>query len=169
MANYEAVWRVLADLVTEFRKMGETVPSHVVNDLRSAKTTMQILKVDEDNPDHLLRIEEFLANVESYVICWAQKRFEARTFDGWMDRLESARREVHKIMQPRSNFVPGTPRDKHWIRVKASNDVPLKRIKSVAQEVGLEHKIHKSEYLIVYGEKGKIRSFIKRMAELHRD
>jgi len=49
-----------------------------MRDLRSAKTTMQILKVHKGNPEYLSRIEEFLENIEFYVTHIAQTRFERK-------------------------------------------------------------------------------------------
>jgi len=57
VVNYEALWQVLADLVTELRKSGESIPPYLVKDLRSARTTIQILNVDRENLDHISRIE----------------------------------------------------------------------------------------------------------------
>jgi len=163
VTNYEAIWRVLADLITELRRAGEVVPSHVMKDLRSAKTTMQILKVDRNNLDHISRIEEFLGNVTSYAMYAAQRTLGAQAFDSWVDRLEEARRHVPEETQPTSGFIPGVPRDKYWIRMKATEDIPLYKIKGIAAESGLEHKIHENQYIIVYGEKGRIQDFIKRI------
>jgi len=139
------------------------LPSHVMKDLRSAKTTMQILKVDRNNLDHISRIEEFLGNVECYVMYAAQRTLGAKAFDSWVDRLKDARRHVPEETQPASGFIPGVPRDKYWIRMKVTGDIPLSKIKGIAAESGLEHKIHESEYIIVYGEKGRIQNFIKRI------
>jgi len=169
MINYEAVWQVLADLITELRKAGVVVPSHVMKDLRSAKTTMQILKADRDNPDHLLRIEELLGNVEIYIMSTAQKEFETQTVNDWMDRLKRERSEAQEEIRPSGKFYPGVPRDKHWIRIKTTNDIPPKRIEQVAAEEGLEYKTQENGYIIVYGEKSSIQNFIKKMAELHED
>lgn len=169
MINYEAAWQVLADLITELRKAGEVLPSQVMRDLRSAKTTIHILKVDKANPDHPLRIEEFLRNVESYVMYTAEKRFGAQTVDGWMDRLDKARREVLEVAQPSTKFVPGVPRDKHWVRVRTTDEIYLKMIKSAASEEDLRHKTYKNGYVIVYGEKSRIQNFIKRMTRLHKN
>jgi len=43
--------------------------------------------------------------------------------------------------------------------------MPLDRIKSAAEASGLEHKAHEDGYVVVYGEKSKIQSFIKKIAE----
>lgn len=64
-----------------------------------------------------------------------------------------------------SRFISGVPRDKHWIRMKATENIPLDRIKSAAEASGLEHKANEDGYVVVYGEKSKIQSFIKKIAE----
>jgi len=166
VVNYEALWQVLADLVTELRRSGESIPPYVMKDLRSAKTTIQILKVDKDNPDHILRIEEFLRSVESYVMYAAQSRLGAQTVKKWMKQLKKTREEAQEEIYPQVRFIPGVPRDKHWVRIKASADIPIRRIETAAEEMGLEHEACGNGYIIVYGEKGKIRNFIRRMAEL---
>jgi len=167
--NYEAIWQVLAELVTELRKVGEVVPSQVMRDLRSAKTTIQIFKVDKDNPDHLLRIEELMGNVESYIMCTAQKRFGPETINKWTERLEKARGEVHEEIPFSRRFVPGIPRDKDWVGIKTTDDIPLKQIVQAAEGQGLLYKNYGNGYVIVYGEKGEIKDFIKRLMDLHKN
>ncbi|MEM2922524.1 MAG: DUF2096 family protein [Candidatus Bathyarchaeia archaeon] len=169
MVNYEKLWQVLADLLTELRKYGESIPPYVMRDLRSAKTTIQIMKVDKDNPDHITRIEEFLGNAESYLMYAAEKRLELQTVDKWMERLKKAREEDQKEAYPQVKFVPGVPRDKHWVRIKPSADIPLGRIGVAVREMGLRHEARENGSVIVYGEESKIRNFVRRMAELSRD
>jgi len=163
VTNYEAVWRVLADLMTELRKAGEVVPANVIKDLRSAKTTIEILKVDRENPDHLSRIEGFQASVGSFIMCTAEKRFGPQTVNNWMYRLERARTELGEDTQTERIFFSRVPRDKHWVRIKSTHEISLKRIRSVAEEEGLEHETHKDGYVIVFGDKSRIQNFIKRM------
>jgi len=169
VVNYEAIWQVLADLVTELRKVGEVVPSQVMRDLRSAKTTMQIFKVDRDNPDHLVRIEELMGNIESYIMSKAQKRFGPETINEWAERLEKARGQVHEETPSSRRFVPGVPRDKDWVRIKTTDDIPLKEIVQAAEGEGLLYKTCGNEYVIVYGEKDRIKNFVKRLMDLHKN
>lgn len=166
--NYEELWRALADLVTELRRSGESVPPYVMKDLRSAKTTIQILKVNRDNPEHVSRVEEYLRSVESYAMYAAQKRLGSLTVDHWMERLKRASEEPEAAHTP-VTFVPGVPRDKDWLRIKVSEDIPLGRIEALAEEMDLGHEARENGYVIVYGEKDEIRNFVKRMAEFSRD
>lgn len=169
VVNYEALWQVLADLVTELKKSGESIPPYVMKDLRSAKTTIQILKVNRDNPDHISRTEEFLRSVESYVMYATEKRFEPSKIDEWMERLRNAWQEPEEAIPRPGGFVTGVPRDKHWVRMKISPDLPERRIKAVTHELGISYQLRENGFALVYGEKGKIRNFVRRMAEFSQD
>jgi len=166
VVNYEAMWKVLAELITELRKAGEALPPSIMNDLRSAKTTIQILRVDKDNPDHVSRIEEFLGNVELYVMHVAQKKFGTEAADGWLRRLGQARAENHKKVREETKFIPGIPRDTHWIRIKTTNDMPLDRIVGAVEEEGLGYRTPGDGFVIVYGEKRKVQNLVKKIARL---
>ncbi|MEM3041230.1 MAG: DUF2096 family protein [Nitrososphaerota archaeon] len=165
MTNYEAVWQVFADLVTELRRAGETVSSQVVRDLRSAKTMIQISKVDRDNPDHLVRIEELIRSIESCIMPKAEKRFGREAVAEWEERLEKARGEVHEESLSSRRFVPGVPRNKDWVRIETTDDIPLEKVVQAAGEEGLICKTDGDQWVIVYGEKTGIKNLIDRLTE----
>lgn len=165
--DYEALWRAMAELITEIRKSGETVQSSIMRDLRSAKTMIQISKVDKDNPEHLSRIEEYLSNVEAYLIDTALRKFGSQYAYRWMERLEEARKSVVEEAKPSTKFVTGVPRDQHWIRIKTSSDTPVEEIKKLAAETDLKYRIQEEDHILVYGEKDKIKDFVRRIAESH--
>jgi len=62
--DHEEVWKVLNDLIIEFRKKGETVPPEVMADLRAAKTLIHVLKADPTKKENVPTIEMYLGNVE---------------------------------------------------------------------------------------------------------
>ena len=72
--GYEETWKVLADLIAELRKKGEVIPASVMNDLRSAKTMMQIFKADPSHIENIPRIETYLENVEFFDVAEASAR-----------------------------------------------------------------------------------------------
>jgi len=165
--RYGEVWKTLADLITEFRKRGETIPSNVMADLRAAKTMIQVLRADPERVENVPTIEAYLGNVESYLIMEAHKKFGAEFADDWMERLREARKitaEEEKI-EPASRFVPGLPRGQHWVRVQISNEMPEKEVKRLAEESGLSFKKMRDGYALVYGEGEKLKLFVKRTAE----
>jgi len=167
--SYEENWKVLADLLTELRKKGEKIPTDVMNDLRSAKTMIQILKADPTHIENIPRIETYLRNVESYAILVAQKKLGTGFVERWLRKLEKARKtkiEEKEKVTPR--FVPGLPRDKNWVRIQISKDTPREDVESLVKENKLSCKMQKNGYMIVYGNGESIKSFVKKMAEKFR-
>ena len=66
--NYYALWKLMADLIMELKRRGESIPPRVMNDLRSAKTMIEIAKIDRSSPQVTMRIEEYLNNLEAYLL-----------------------------------------------------------------------------------------------------
>jgi len=162
--NYEEVWNVLADLITELRNKGQLIPANVMNDLRSAKTMIQVYKADTKHIENIPRIETYLESVEVQLISMAQEKVGSEFVVKWMKKLEEARRKVSEEKKEVARFVPGLPRDKHWVRVQISEDTPRKEIEKLAKENSLSHKMQKDGYMLVYGDDENIKAFVKKMA-----
>lgn len=169
--NYEEIWKKLADLITEFRKRGETIPQDVMEDLRAAKTMIQVFKADHSHVENVPSIETYLRNVESYLIFTAQRKFGSEFVDKWMQRLKEAREGTPKedATKAASRFVPGLPRGKRWLRVKISEETPKKEIERLGKECGLSYKTQRDGYVLVYGEGEELKSFVKKMSDRLRD
>lgn len=165
--NYGEEWKVLAVLFIDLRKGGEAIPENVMNDLRSAKTMIQILKADPTHIENLPRIETYLANVESYLVSAAEKRFGSEFAKRWMKKLEEAKGKIEEEARTVSRFVPGLPIGETWVRVQVSEDTPREDIERLAAENELLQKIE-NEYVLVYGDGKKIKTFVKKMAEKFR-
>ena len=73
--GYGEIWKILDDLIIEFRKRGENIPVNVIEDLRAAKTMMQVWKADSSRAENIPSIEGYLNNVESYLIFTAHEKF----------------------------------------------------------------------------------------------
>ena len=163
--GYGEAWKVLADLITELRKRGETIPPHIMNDLRSAKTMIQILKADPTHTENLPRIETYLENVESYLVFTAQEKFGSDYAEEWIKKLDKARRAREEEEEATPRFVPGLPRGKYWVRVQVSESMSKSDIKRLAKESKLSSKMQKNGYMLVYGDVEKVKLFVKKMAE----
>jgi len=168
--SYEERWKVLADLFTELRKKGEKIPTNVINDLRSAKTMIEILKADPTHIENIPRVETYMGNVESHLIFVAQEKFGSEFVEQWMKRLEEARKvvKVRKRVEAGQRFVPGIPPGKHWVRIQISEDAPREDVERLVKENKLSCKMQKNGYMLVYGNSESIKSFVKRMAEKFR-
>jgi len=165
--NYEEVWKTLADLITEFRKRGETIPPDVMEDLRAAKTMIQVFKADPSHVENIPSIETYLGNVESHLIFTAQKKFGSDFVEKWMQKLREAREKTPRegVTKAASRFVPGLPRGKRWLRVKISRETPRKEIERLAEECGLSCRAQRDGYVLVYGGGEDIKFFVKKMSD----
>jgi hypothetical protein len=162
--GYVAVWKVLEEMITDFRRKRLAVPSQVMEDLKSAKTLLKILKAEPSRGEHIQKIDVYLGNVESYLVSQGQKTFGIEYVDEWMEKVDNASREIYDEEEKESRFIPGVPRHQKWIRVASSNDLPTEKVRAIADEMKLSHMAQKDGSLLVYGEDETIKNFVKKMA-----
>jgi hypothetical protein len=160
--GYSSAWQVLENMIADFRKRGINVPEEVMTNLKSAKTMIKILKADPSRGETLQKIEEYLGNVESYLISEGQKKVGDEYVKDWLKRLEEANRKVDDETETR--FVAGLPREGKWIRVKPSAELTLEKLKKIAEELNLSYNIQHDGYLLVYGTDECIKEFVKKIA-----
>jgi len=160
--GYLAVWKVLEEMITDLKKKGVTVPANILNDLRYARTLINVLKADPTRLETSQKIEEYLNNVEAYLILEGQK-FGDKYVEGWVKRLEEANRKIFEE-EEETRFVPGLPREQRWIRIKPSEDMPVEALKALANELNLSFEMQNDGYLLVYGKDEHLKDFVKKMA-----
>ena len=165
--SYEERWKNLADLLAELQERGEKIPAEVMNDLRSAKTLIQVLKADPTHTENISRIDTYMRNVESYAIFAAEKR-GTETVDEWLKKLDTKRAQKKEDQATGSRFSSGVPRDKSWMRIKISDETPLEDVKNLVNENKLSYKIQENGYMLLYGDEKNIKSFVKRLIEQFR-
>ncbi|RLI22694.1 hypothetical protein DRO54_00505 [Candidatus Bathyarchaeota archaeon] len=167
--NYEIVWKVLSDLATELKKRGEVLPPNVMKDLRSAKTMIEIIKADPTCTECIPKIESYLDMAESALILHVQEKLGPKTAEEWMRKIETVRKKAYEeemeAEAKASKFVPGVPRDQSWIRIEITNQTPKEIIENITKETGLSCEIQEDSYALVYGEKERIKEFVRKMAE----
>ena len=139
------------------------VPADVISDLRSAKTLINVLRADPTRIDTGQKVEEYLRNVESYLVSEGQKRFGTEYVDEWLKRLDEASKKVFEEKEE-TRFIPGLPREQKWIRVKPSDELPSEKIKELADELNLSCDVQNDGCLLVYGEDERVKGFVKKMA-----
>jgi len=163
--NYYALWKLMADLIRELKRRGESIPPQVMDDLRSAKTMLEIAKIDRSNVEVTMRIEEYLNNLESYLLPLAREKLGEEHIDKLMKDIAEAQRNMSTPKKKEERRFPvGAPRDKHWIRIKPTEEMPLNAIREVCGETGLKHDLQEDGYVLIYGEKEQIKEFVKRTA-----
>jgi len=168
--GYGEVWKLLDEMVIEFRKRGESIPLNVMEDLRAAKTMIQVWKADPKRTENIPSIEAYLGNVESYLIFTGQEKFGAGFAEKWIEKMRDARKTIRtgqaeETWEPASKFVAGLPRGKKWVRVQVSTETPKSDIKKLATESGLMTKTQTDGYLLVFGEEDKLKLFVQKISE----
>jgi hypothetical protein len=168
---YEEVWLTLEALIKEFRRRGETIRPEVIKDLRLAKSLIHVARAKPQHEADLLQIEVYLNNIEFYLIPKAEEKFGQIFADEWMKKLEKARKEATEeewLGSAAFKFFPSTPRNMPWVRVKLSENIKHDIVEAFAKESGLRTSGKESGYLLVYGEKEKLKIFMKKMTERFR-
>ena len=163
--SYEEKWKILAELLIELQKNGEKIPIDVMNDLRSAKTIIQVLKADPTHIETHSRIDEYMRSVESYGIFAVEKQ-GTENVEEWLIKLKNPKKpENNKKPETTPRFIPGVPRDMKWLRVQTSENTPPEDVKKLVKESKLLYKIQKKGHILVYGNEKNIKSFVKKMTE----
>jgi len=161
--NYLATWKVLEEMIIDFRKKGMVVPAEIMSDLKSAITLANVLKAGPNRVDVARKVDEYLLNVESFVVSEGEKMFGSKYVKEWLERLENAERQTVEE-EEKTEFVTGFPREHKWIRVKPSNELPIEKLKALAEETSLSYNVQNDGYLLVYGKDECIKDFVKKMA-----
>jgi hypothetical protein len=162
--GYEAVWKVLEEIIIELRKKGVATPQRVMNDLKSAKVMIKIMDADESRGETAQKVEQYLGNVESYVVTEVHKKFKPARIDEWLKRLEEATCEICGMEEKEEpKFISGVPRDQKWIRVEPLASLPLEKLKQLAEESNLSSRVQEDGRLLVHGRAEDIKEFVKKM------
>lgn len=165
--GYSETWKILEDIIIEFRKKGLTVPATVMTDLKAAKTMIRLMDAETGKGELASQTEQYLRNVESYLITEAQKHFPPERIDEWLRRLDEATVETCECLKEKvkeeSRFIPGLPRDQKWVRVMPITSLPSEKLKQLADDSSLSLKTEKDGHIIAYGRPEDVREFVKKM------
>jgi hypothetical protein len=164
MGRNMASWKLLEDMMLELKKSGATIPAKVIEDLRGAKSMLK-LSCMPGSGDAVQKAEEYLANVEAFVMNEGQKAFGDERVDEWLRQLEDANVEVCAEPSAAENkFVVGVPRDQKWVRVEPVGEWTADKIGQFAKEQSLQVKSQSDGRLVVYGQPENLKAFVKKMA-----
>jgi len=162
-----SAWKVLEEIIFEFRKKELPIPKKVMDDLRSAKVLINVVEANEKGCTETdPKITEYLGNVEVYLISEAQKNFPPKTVDKWLNQLETTScimTAQEEKTEP--HFTPGLPRNQKWMRIKPLANLPLEKIESFALESKLSFRIEEEGQLLVYGNIDAVKEFVKKMTK----
>lgn len=165
--GYSAAWKVLEEMISDFRKKGLDVPAGIMSDLRHAKTLINVLKADPSRLETSQKVEEHLRSVESYLVSEGTRKLGEGYAENWIERLNDASVKATEEEKEQTRFISGIPRKQKWIRVKPSTELPIERLKALADELDLSHSIQDDGCLLVYGRDQCIKDFVKKMTAKH--
>lgn len=152
----------MSKTITELRKKGEIIPANVIADLRSAKTMIEISKVSAAHVDNLSKIEEYLGRVEAFILPAAKKVLG----EHYCEDIYCKILEAYKSTKPFSTvtqrkFPVGIPRNKKWIRLKSSAEIPMEKAIELSDKFGLKFIIEDGGRIIIFGDEDKLKSFLE--------
>jgi len=162
--SWDARWKILSDVIVDLCKRGERVPQNIINDLRSAKVMLEVVKADKARAESIARLEEYLGNVESYVLSAAKNVLGEDYVNNILRKLCELETEGFILEEP-PRFHLGLPRGEKWIRIQVSEITPLEFIRDTASEFNLKIRVEEDGYVLVYGTEENLRAFVKKVAE----
>ena len=164
--NYEYLWKVLEELIVDFTKKGVTVPQELVDDLKSARTLINIHRVDPAALEIATDIELNLAQIESNLLYFAESDVSAEYADRCLKRIDEARkRGLSEERKATSRFVSGVPKGKQWIRISVSDMISDKEMDGMLKELNLSCKPQDDGYLLIYGKDEDLKTLVKEISK----
>jgi hypothetical protein len=159
-----AYWKLLEDMMIALKKKSVVIPQNVLEDLRAAKSMIQLhCTLSTGGGDAIQKAEELTANVESFLVTEGQKVLGSDAVDEWLRRLEEANAQICQEPAKENKFVTGVPRDQKWVRVEPIVNLPTERILQIAKAQNLAVNPQKDGRLVVYGQPENLRDFLKKM------
>jgi hypothetical protein len=164
--GYAATWKLLEDMMIELRKKGVAIPASILTDLKSAKLMMNISQAEGSRGEATQKVEEYLTNVEGYLVAEVEKAFGSERVDEWLRKLDAVSCEVCESKPQKKiedTFISGVPRDQKWIRVEPIKTLPEERLEKMAKDLNLQVNPQKDGRLVIFGQPEEIKQFLKKM------
>jgi hypothetical protein len=162
-----ATWKILEDMTLKLRRKGVEIPPNVINDLRSAKSMLEISPSEKGSGDFLAKIQECTDNLEAFLTTQVEKTFGVKAADDFLRQLEDSSCSTCQTCQPtkktENKFVSGVPRDQKWIRVEPIDSLSAEKLRQMAHEHNLSVSPQEDGKLVVYGKPEDIKAFVKEM------
>jgi len=172
--TYDKLWEILENLMLVLQKKSKKIPEEVLRDLKSAKTLINISKAEsETRSETIMKIETYLSNVETYLLILAEE-LGKEFADEYLRQIHVTRIEIREDLEKKSfqretetksRFISGIRRDEHWIRIKIDEDIKKEFVEEVAEELDLNFKMQNDGFLLVHGDKGKIKRLVRKIAD----
>jgi hypothetical protein len=166
VSNYEKKWKILDNFLIKLKKKGVKIPLEIINDLRSAKTIIQVLKPNLKKTENISRIEEYMRKVETFAVYTSEKLGISDVEELLKKTTCMKQQEKTKHPKETQKFIHGVPKNNSWLLIKPSEELQVKLIKELVKKNQLGLKIEKNEDIIVFGKQNMIKSFVKDVTKL---
>ena len=164
MSHNLAYWRLLEEMMLELKKSGVTIPAKVVEDLRAAKSMIQLFYTQGSHGSALQHAEEYLANAEAYIMTEGQKTLGSDKVDEWLRLLKEADAKEREELIAKDKFVTGVPRNQKWIRIEPTNDFSVECIERMVKDQKLQIRKQVDSKLLIYGQPDDLKILLKKIA-----
>lgn len=164
-SSHIAKSRLIEEIIIELRRKDMQIPPQVMSDLKAARTLMSVKKERSETEP---QIDQYLRNVEAYIIEKADKLFPAEQVQKWLAALDIASCDsCVTVVEPKKEMrmIPGVPRDQKFIRVEPIDTLPIEKLEQMATENKLSTRRDRDGHLIVHGSQKDIKTFVKKMTE----
>jgi hypothetical protein len=126
---------------------------------------IELLCSEGTHGEAVTKAEQYTANVETYLIGKAQEVLEPTEVDEWFRRLEAANMQVETEEESvEGKFVVGVPNGQKWIRIETDSKLPAEYVLKLAGERNLAVNKQADGRLVVYGQPGDVKAFVKQVA-----
>jgi hypothetical protein len=164
--NYDALWKTLDALLIEVRRKGSTVAQDVVDDLKSARTLINIYAADPTSTDTLAQIEDYLRRVESSLLFLAEADHGTAYAEAIMARLGTARTLGDDPAPPEvPRFIPGITPGQHWVRIDTRDTIDRAALTALAADMGLTLTMQGAHHAVIRGDKATVTRLLQRVTE----
>lgn len=162
--GYTSVWKVLDEMIADFRRRGVVIPPGIVSNMTTAKATIKLVQKNPECAEELRKVDQYLGNVQICLFSEGERKFGQKYTAKWLHRIDEASRKVSDEEKEKERFVLGPSREQTWIRIALSAELPLQEVKKVAREHGLTCTEQTDNALLVHGDKKKLKDFVKKIA-----
>lgn len=164
--TYDGVWKTLDALILELRKRGSTVAQGVVDDLKTARTLINIHNVDPSSTETIMQIENYLRKVESTLLFLVEADYDAEYAEDILKRISRARKpRVADDESTPSRLITGVLPGQHWVRIDTRDIVSRESLTKLTAELGLTLKMQGADHAVISGDKTIVKQLLKKIAE----
>ena len=175
MNNYLGMAKALDELMLELMGKGAEIPGSVVGDLKSGRSLAGIFTRQPCEGDAAIKTMSILENAEMNLLSLAESTGGRDYAEKWQKKINDAltsggeRGCAAPSSASATRYNSGVPRGEYWIRVKESDLSPYSHeLEGLLAAFKLHTKPQDDGYLLLYGEKGNVSSFLKDIRDKER-